>query len=448
MLRKILIANRGEVALRIIRACRDLGLETVSIYSEADKGAVQVEAADEAVCVGPGPAAESYLNIPNIISAATITGCDAIHPGYGFLAENADFAEICEQCRITFIGPRAQTITRMGDKASARDFMRGQGVPVLPGSAGVLESVAEGLELAETVGYPCLLKATAGGGGKGMRIVRSEDGFEDSFLQAQREAKAAFGNGGMYLERFVERPKHLEVQVFGDGRGRVVHLGERDCSVQRRHQKLIEETPAPTLDPETRAALHQAAVSGCQAAEYRGAGTVEFILDTRTGEFFFMEMNTRLQVEHCVTEVVSRKDLVTSQIQLAGGDFDVLPENSTNLGCAIEFRINAEDPEDGFRPCPGVIQYIERPLGPWVRVDSFARAGSQISPYYDSMIAKLIVWGETRKEAIRRSRRALGEFKIVGVKTTIAFHQEVLENARFLSGDYDTRFVAEEFGLE
>ena len=448
MLRKILVANRGEIALRIIRACRDLGVETVAVYSEADRHAVHVEAADEAVCVGAAPASESYLNIPNIISAATITGCDAIHPGYGFLSENADFAEICEQCKITFIGPRSKSITSMGDKANARDFMQRHDVPVLPGSPGVLESVAEGERVAEDVGYPILLKATAGGGGKGMRIVRDRKDFEETFLQAQREAKAAFGDGSMYLERFVERPKHLEVQVFGDGQGNVVHLGERECSVQRRHQKLIEETPAPNLDEETRQALHEAAVRGCAAAEYRGAGTVEFIFDTARGEFYFMETNTRLQVEHCVTEVVSRKDLVTSQILLAGGQADVLAENSTNLGCAIEFRINAEDPEDGFRPCPGEITHMERPQGPWVRIDSFARVGAMISPYYDSMIAKLIVWGETREEAIRRSRRALSEFKIEGLKTTISFHREVLENARFLDGSYDTRFVAEEFGLE
>jgi acetyl-CoA carboxylase biotin carboxylase subunit len=398
--------------------------------------------------VGPAPAAESYLNIPNIISAATITGADAIHPGYGFLAENADFAEICEQCNILFIGPRSATITRMGDKANARDFMKAHGVPILPGSDGVLTSLEEGRKLSEQVGFPALLKATSGGGGKGMRIVRRAEDFEATYGQAQREAKAAFGNGALYLERYVERSKHIEVQVFGDGLGNVIHLGERDCSIQRRHQKLVEETPSPSLNDATRRRMHEAAVSGCEAVKYRGAGTMEYIYDTQSGEFYFMEMNTRLQVEHCVSEVVSRKDLVTSQILLAGGNTEVLSENTRNLGCAIEFRINAEDPSDGFRPSPGTISSLERPLGPWVRVDSYARAGGQISPYYDSMIAKVIVWGEDRPEAIRRARRALGEMKIKGVKTTVEFLREVLENERFLDGNYDTQFVAEEFGLE
>lgn len=447
-MRKVLIANRGEIALRILRACQDLGLETVAVYSEADRLAAHVEAADEAVCIGAPAASESYLNIPNIISAATITGADAIHPGYGFLAENSDFAEICEECSITFIGPRSATITKMGDKANARDFMRSHGVPVLPGSDGVLQDFSEGAEVAKTIGFPILLKASAGGGGKGMRIVRSMDDLEAAFRQASNEAKAAFGNGDLYMERFVERPKHVEVQVFGMGDGRVVHLGERDCSVQRRHQKLIEEAPCSVLDEATRTALYDAALKGCQGAEYRGAGTVEFLFDPARNEFYFMEMNTRLQVEHCVTEVVTRKDLVAAQIRLARGETDVFPEIPRVEGHALEFRINAEDPEDQFRPSPGKIRRIVRPLGPWVRVDSFAREGDEISPFYDSMIAKVIVWGENRDEAIRRSRRVLSEMKIEGVKTTIGFHREVLESPRFLDGTYTTRFVAEELGLE
>jgi acetyl-CoA carboxylase biotin carboxylase subunit len=432
----------------VIRACRDLGIETVAVYSEADRGAAHVEAADEAVCVGPPEVAESYLNIPNIIAAAMITGADAIHPGYGFLSENADFAEICEECSVVFVGPRPSTINQMGDKARARDIMRACGVPVLPGSAGCIESVEEGRRLAAEVGFPVLLKASAGGGGRGMRIVRDEGGFVSAYESAQREAINAFGDGSVYVERFVERPKHVEVQVFGDGAGKVVHLGERDCSIQRRHQKLIEESPGPSLDAATRQALCQAAVLGAESCEYRGAGTVEFLLDTETSGFYFMEMNTRLQVEHCVTEMVARTDLVVAQLRLAAGDGGALPVERPNQGAAIEFRLNAEDPDDGFRPSPGRITELRFPQGPWVRVDSFVREGDEISPYYDSMIAKIIVWGENREECIRRARRALDETHVAGVKTTRSFHRDVLSNARFVEGRYDTKFVAEEYGLE
>ena len=439
MFNKILIANRGEIALRVIRTCKELGIKTVAIYSEADKDSLHVTFADEAVCIGPSPSRDSYLKIPLIISAAQITGSDAIHPGYGFLAENASFSEICADSGIKFIGPSPKMINAMGDKSFAKDTMRKNGVPVIPGSDGVIADVAEGKKVAVEVGYPVIIKASAGGGGKGMRIVWEESEFDKAYQTARTEAESAFGNGDVYIEKFLENPRHVEIQVLGDMFGNVYHYGERDCSVQRRHQKLIEESPSPIIDAETRNLMGETAVLGAKSVNYEGAGTVEFLVDKHKN-FYFMEMNTRIQVEHPVTELVYDVDLIRQQILVAAGEkIETLPRKP--LGHAIEFRINAEDPANGFRPSPGKIESLHFPGGFGVRVDSHIYHGYSIPPFYDSLIAKLIVWGKDRNHAIARGKRALEEFIVEGIKTTIPFHLQVLEDPRFVSGNFDTGFL-------
>lgn len=439
MFNKILIANRGEIALRIIRTCKELGIKTVAVYSEADRDSLHVTFADEAVCIGPPPSRDSYLKIPLVISAAQITGADAIHPGYGFLAENANFSEICQESDIKFIGPSSKMISAMGDKAFAKDTMKKNGVPVIPGSDGVIKSEAEGISLAHEIGFPVIIKASAGGGGKGMRVVWEEKDFEKALQMAKSEAESSFGNEAVYIEKFVEKPRHIEVQVMGDSHGNVYHYGERDCSVQRRHQKLIEESPSPAIDSEMRNKMGEAAVLGAKSVNYEGAGTIEFLLD-REMNFYFMEMNTRIQVEHPVTESVYGVDLIRQQILVASGEkIETLPKKPS--GHSFEFRINAEDPENGFRPSPGKIQSLHFPGGFGVRIDSHIYQSYTIPPYYDSLIAKLIVWGKNRRHAIARAKRALEEFTVEGIKTTIPFHLKVLEDERFLSGDFDTSFL-------
>ena len=439
MFNKILIANRGEIALRILRTCKELGIKTVAVYSEADKNSLHVTFADEAVCIGPPPGRDSYLKIPIIISAAQITGADAIHPGYGFLAENANFSEICAESNIKFIGPSPEMIRAMGDKAFAKDTMKKNGVPVIPGSDGVVQDPVEGKRISEEIGYPVIIKASAGGGGKGMRIVWEEKDFEKAFQTARTEAESAFGNPDVYLEKFVENPRHVEIQVLGDSFGNVYHYGERDCSVQRRHQKLIEESPSPAIDSEIRKKMGDTAIIGARAVNYEGAGTIEFLLDKHKN-FYFMEMNTRIQVEHPVTEFVYNVDLIRQQILVAAGEkIETLPKKPQ--GHSIEFRINAEDPEYGFRPSPGLIESLHYPGGFGVRIDSHIYQGYVIPPYYDSLLAKLIVWGTDRNHAILRGKRALEEFTIEGIKTTIPFHIKVLEDGKFLSGNFDTSFL-------
>jgi acetyl-CoA carboxylase, biotin carboxylase subunit len=436
---KILIANRGEIALRIIRTCKELGIKTVAIYSEADRDALHVTFADEAVCIGPPPSKDSYLKIPLIISAAQITGADAIHPGYGFLAENANFSEICGESNIKFIGPSPDMIRAMGDKAFAKETMKKTGVPVVPGSDGKIKDKSDGIGIAHEIGFPVIIKASAGGGGKGMRIVWEEGEFEKALQTAQSEAESAFGNSEIYIEKFVENPRHVEIQIMGDTFGNIYHYGERDCSIQRRHQKLIEESPSPAVDPDLRRRMGEAAVLGASSVNYEGAGTIEFLVDKHKN-FYFMEMNTRIQVEHPVTEYVKDVDLVKKQILVAAGEKIEKPSNGPH-GHSIEFRINAEDPSDGFRPSPGKIQSLHFPGGYGVRVDSHIYQAYTIPPYYDSLIAKLIVWGKNRKEAIARGRRALEEFTIEGIKTTIPFHEQVLEDKKFVSGNFDTGFL-------
>jgi len=439
LFKKILIANRGEIALRVIRTCKELGIKTVAVYSEADRESLHVTFADEAVCIGPAPSKESYLKIPSIISAAQITGADAIHPGYGFLAENADFSEICSESNIKFIGPSPEMIKAMGDKSFAKNTMKKNGVPVIPGSDGIIDDVTIGKKVAHEIGFPVIIKASAGGGGKGMRIVWEEKEFEKAFQTAQTEAEAGFGNPAVYIEKFLENPRHVEIQVMGDRYGNVYHYGERDCSVQRRHQKLIEEAPSPALDTELRNKMGDAAVLGAKSVNYEGAGTIEFLLDKHRN-FYFMEMNTRIQVEHPVTEYVWGVDLIRQQIFVAAGEkVDVLP--SQPKGHSIEFRINAEDYENNFRPSPGKITSLNLPGGFGVRVDSHIYQSYTIPPYYDSLVAKLIVWGTDRPHAIARGKRALEEFVIEGIKTTIPFHLKVLEDPRFLSGNFDTGFL-------
>ncbi len=439
MFNKILIANRGEIALRVIRTCKELGIKTVAIYSEADKDSLHVTFADEAVCIGPAPSKESYLKIPLIISAAQITGSEAIHPGYGFLAENASFSEICADSGIKFIGPSPKMINAMGDKSFAKDTMKKNGVPVIPGSDGVIYDIEEGKKVSGEIGYPVIIKASAGGGGKGMRIVWEESEFEKAFQTARTEAESAFANGDVYIEKFLENPRHIEIQVLGDMFGNVYHYGERDCSVQRRHQKLIEESPSPIIDAETRNLMGETAVLGGKSVNYEGAGTIEFLVDKHKN-FYFMEMNTRIQVEHPVTELVYDVDLIRQQILVAAGEkIETLPRKP--LGHAIEFRINAEDPANGFRPSPGKIESLHFPGGFGVRVDSHIYHGYTIPPFYDSLIAKLVVWGKDRNHAIARGRRALEEFIIEGIKTTIPFHLQVLEDPRFVSGNFDTGFL-------
>ena len=445
MFNKILIANRGEIALRIIRTCKELGIKTVAVYSEADRDSLHVTFADEAVCIGPPPSKESYLKIPLIISAAQITGSDAIHPGYGFLAENASFSEICHESEIKFIGPSPKMITAMGGKAFAKDTMKKNGVPVIPGSNGIIKSDTDGKRLAHEIGFPVIIKASAGGGGKGMRVVWEENDFDKAFQMAKTEAESAFANADVYMEKFIENPRHVEIQIIGDTFGNVHHYGERDCSVQRRHQKLIEESPSPAIDVETRNKMGEAAVLGAKSVNYEGAGTIEFLLD-KNRNFYFMEMNTRIQVEHPVTEAVYDVDLVRQQILVAAGEkIDTLPRKP--IGHSIEFRINAEDPANGFRPSPGKIQSLHFPGGFGVRVDSHIYQSYTIPPYYDSLIAKLIVWGKNRHNALARARRALEEFTVEGIKTTIPFHLKVLEDKRFLSGNFDTSFL-ENFKFE
>ena len=439
MFNKILIANRGEIALRIIRTCRELGIKTVAVYSEADKDSLHVTFADEAVCIGPPFGKDSYLKIPGIISAAQITGADAIHPGYGFLAENASFSEICEESNLKFIGPSPEMIRAMGDKSYAKETMRKNGVPVIPGSDGVVENLEQGKEFAEEIGYPVIIKASAGGGGKGMRIVWEEKDFQKAFQTAQTEAEAAFANSDVYLEKFIENPRHVEIQVMGDTHGNVYHYGERDCSIQRRHQKLLEESPSPAVDDELRSLMGEAAVKGAKSVNYEGAGTIEFLLD-KNKKFYFMEMNTRIQVEHPVTELVYDVDLVRQQILVAAKEkIETKPKKPH--GHAIEFRINAEDPKNNFRPSPGKITSLHFPGGFGVRIDSHIYQSYSIPPYYDSLIAKLIVWGKNREHAISRGKRALNEFIIEGIKTTIPFHLQVLDEERFKSGIFDTSFL-------
>ena len=440
MFKRVLIANRGEIAVRVIRACRELGIPTVAVYSQADAKSLHVRLATDAFCIGPAPSGDSYLNIPAIITTAIMTGCDAIHPGYGFMSERADFVDICEQHGIKFIGPSAESMRKMGDKATARRTMIENDVPVTPGT-GILNTIEEARTFAQKAGYPIILKATAGGGGKGMRIVRSDDELETNMILCQQEAQKFFGNPGVYAEKFLENPRHIEVQILGDAYGNVIHLGERDCSIQRRHQKLLEEAPSPAIDEKTRAEMGAAAVRAAKAIKYEGAGTCEFLLD-HDGKWYFMEMNTRVQVEHCVTEMISQVDIVREQILVAAGEKLSYTQNDIKLrGHAIECRINAEDPENGFMPCPGTIDAYLAPGGFGVRVDSHSYAGYKIPPYYDSMIGKLICWGETRNEARRRMYQALKEYVILGIKTTIPFHQQIVEDEVFISGKFNTGFI-------
>ncbi|MEA5392445.1 acetyl-CoA carboxylase biotin carboxylase subunit [Cyanobium gracile UHCC 0139] len=441
---KLLIANRGEIALRILRSCRELGIATVAVYSTVDKNALHVQLADEAVCVGEAPSSRSYLNVPNILAAATSRGADAIHPGYGFLAENADFAEKCLDHGLIFVGPSPASILAMGDKSTAKITMQRVGVPTIPGSEGLLEDPAEAATLAATMGYPVMIKATAGGGGRGMRLVPEADQLETLFRAAQGEAEAAFGNPGLYMEKFIDRPRHVEVQVLADRHGNVVHLGERDCSIQRRHQKLLEEAPSPGLDPELRRRMGEAAVAAARSIDYEGAGTVEFLVD-RSGAFYFMEMNTRIQVEHPVTEMVTGIDLIAEQLRIAGGEPISVRQDQIHItGHAIECRINAEDPRHNFRPAPGKITGWLPPGGPGVRIDSHVYTGYEIPPFYDSLIGKLIVWGVDRDHAIRRMRRALSECAVTGIPTTIEFHLALLDRQEFQRGEVWTKFVEEE----
>jgi acetyl-CoA carboxylase, biotin carboxylase subunit len=443
MFKKILIANRGEIALRIIRTCREMDIKTVAVYSTADRESLHVRFADEAVCIGDAPSKDSYLNIPRIISAAEITNADAIHPGYGFLSERSEFSAICHEYGIKFIGPTPAMIQAMGDKSTAKDTMKKAGVPTIPGSDGLLSSIEEGQKLAKKIGYPVIVKATAGGGGKGMRIINEESEFKKAWDDAKREAGAAFGNDGLYLEKFVEEPRHIEIQVVGDQYGKVCHLSERDCSIQRRHQKLVEETPSPIITQELREKMGEAAIKGAKAINYEGAGTIEFLVD-KHGNFYFMEMNTRIQVEHPITEEVTDYDLIKEQIKVAAG----VPISGTNYFpnlFAMECRINAEDPANGFRPSPGKITNLHLPGGHGIRIDSHVYAGYTIPPNYDSMIAKLIVSGQSREEVITRMKRALQEFVIEGIKTTIPFHIKLMDNPSFRSGKFTTKFLETSF---
>ena len=441
MIRKILIANRGEIAIRIIRACREMGIETVAVYSEADREALHTQLADEAVCIGPAAAKDSYLNMEQIISATMITGADAIHPGFGFLSESSQFAKLCEACHITFIGPDSDIIARLGNKAVARQTMVDAGVPVIPGCQKALTDVKEALEIAKGIGFPVIVKAVLGGGGKGMRVAYNEDEFENAFLMAQKESGLAFGDESMYLEHFVENPRHIEFQILADNYGNVIHLGERDCSVQRNHQKVIEESPSAVVDEELREKMGQAAVLAAKAAGYKNAGTIEFLLE-KDKSFYFMEMNTRIQVEHPVTEWVTGIDLIKAQIRIADGEkLKWKQEDIQITGHAIECRINAEDPSKNFRPCPGRITDMYLPGGKGVRIDSAIYSGCEVSPYYDSMITKLIVFAATRKEAIAKMHRALGEVIIEGITTNIDFLYEIMERPDYQEGDFTIQYL-------
>jgi acetyl-CoA carboxylase biotin carboxylase subunit len=441
MLKKVLIANRGEIAVRVIRTCKRLGIKTVGVFSEIDREGLHVKCADEAYCIGPARPDLSYLNIPNLLSVAQATGCDGIHPGYGFLSENPMFSELSQKCGFVFIGPPPRAIERMGQKAVARDLMQRSGVPVMPGSTGCTEDAAEGLKTARDIGFPVLVKASAGGGGRGMRMVEREEDFIGLFEMARGEAKSAFGDGRVYIEKYLINPRHIEIQIMADAHGNVLAFGERECSIQRRHQKLIEEAPSPAVPDHTRQAMAETAVKAARAINYLNAGTIEFLMDA-TGKFFFMEMNTRLQVEHPVTEMVYGHDLVELQLRVASGEkLEIRQEDLIPRGWAMECRINAEDCQNGFSPCPGRIDFYHVPGGPWVRVDSAAYNGYLVSPNYDSMVAKLAVWAPTRLEAIDRMRVALGEFKLDGILTTIPFHHFVMSQPEFRAGDFSTRFV-------
>jgi acetyl-CoA carboxylase biotin carboxylase subunit len=439
MFKKILIANRGEIALRIIRTCKEMGIKTVAVYSTADRDSLHVRFADEAVCIGPPASKDSYLNIPNIISAAEVTNADAIHPGYGFLSENAKFSAICKEYGIKFIGATADQINGMGDKSSAKETMKIAGVPTIPGSEGLVTDIKSGIKTANEIGYPVILKATAGGGGRGMRVVWKDEEFEAAWDSARQESGAAFGNDGLYLEKYIEDPRHIEIQIIGDQYGKVCHLSERDCSIQRRHQKLVEEAPSPFMTPELRERMGEAAIAGAQAVKYEGAGTVEFLVDKHRN-FYFMEMNTRIQVEHPVTEEVINFDLIKEQIKVASG-IPISGKSYTPEMCAIECRINAEDPYNNFRPSPGKITHFHSPGGHGVRVDTHVYAGYTIPSNYDSMIAKLICVAQTREEAISTMERALSEFVIEGIKTTIPFHLKLMKDPNFRAGNFTTKFM-------
>jgi acetyl-CoA carboxylase biotin carboxylase subunit len=440
MIKKLLIANRGEIAVRIIRACKELGVSTVAVYSQADEDSMHVSLADEAYCIGPPASSKSYLNIPHIISTALMAGVDAVHPGYGFLAENAGFAEICKDHNIKFVGPSTESIKAMGDKASAKKTMKENNVPTVPGT-GLVNNINDLIPWIKQVGFPVIIKATAGGGGRGMRIVRHESELENMMRLAQTEAEKAFGNNGVYVEKFLENPRHIEIQVIADSFGNVVHLGERDCSIQKRHQKLIEESPSPFITPEIREKMGQAAVNAARGINYEGAGTIEFLVDNQKN-FYFMEMNTRIQVEHPVTEMVYNVDLVKEQIRVASGERLSFARNEIKLnGHAIECRINAEDHEKNFMPCPGLIDGYIPPGGPGVRVDSHMYTNYKIPPFYDSLISKIICWGKNREEARSRMLRALDEYAITGIKTTIPFHQKVLKHEKFIQGNFNTNFI-------
>ena len=439
MFKKILIANRGEIALRIIRTCKEMGIKTVAVYSTADKDSLPVRFADEAVCIGPAESAKSYLSIPNIIAAAEITNADAIHPGYGFLSENEKFSKVCQEHDIKFIGATPEQISGMGDKANAKTTMIKAGVPCIPGSKGLLKDVADAIKNAAKVKYPVIIKATAGGGGKGMRIVWKDEDMEAAWDATRAESLAAFGNNGLYMEKYIEEPRHIEIQIAGDQFGNACHLSERDCSIQRRHQKLVEETPSPFMTPELREKMGAAAIKATKAVNYEGVGTVEFLVDKHR-EFYFMEMNTRIQVEHTITEEVINYDLIKEQIKLAAGE-KIVGGNLIPQLHAIQCRINAEDPDHNFRPSPGKIQTYHAPGGHGIRIDTHVYAGYEISPYYDSMISKLIVVAQTREEAILKMKRALGEYIIEGIKTTIPFHQKLMEDPKFNEGDFNTSFM-------
>jgi acetyl-CoA carboxylase biotin carboxylase subunit len=445
MFSKILIANRGEIALRVIRAAREMGIRTVAVYSEADRNSLHVRFADEAVCIGSAPSANSYLNIPAIISAAEITDVEAIHPGYGFLSEDAHFAEICESCKIKFIGPSPDIIRLMGDKMSAKETMRKAGIPCIPGSKSVVKTKEEALKIAKKMKYPVITKAAAGGGGRGMRICHNDVRLIGAFLTAQREAETAFGNPDVYIEKYIEKPRHIEIQILGDNHGHVVHLGERDCTIQRRHQKLLEESPSPALNAKLRKKMGEVAVKGARAVNYNNAGTIEFLLD-EDGNFYFMEMNTRIQVEHPVTEMVTGIDLIKEQLKISGGKKLSFKQDKIKFtGSAIEARIYAEDPDNDFMPSPGKIVTYNAPGGPGIRVDSHIYSGYDISPYYDSMIGKLVAYGSSRMEAIKIMQRALEEYVVEPIKTTIPFHKKVFSNPSFLRGNISTSFVDELF---
>lgn len=442
MIKKLLIANRGEIAVRIIRACKELGIETVAVFSEADRDALHVQMADEAYCIGPTASKDSYLNVTNIVSVAKLTGTDAIHPGYGFLAENADFAELCEECNVIFVGPTASAISKMGTKDVARETMKSAGVPIVPGSQGIVKDLDDAVSTAASIGYPVIIKATAGGGGKGIRVARTEEELINGVTITQQEAAQNFGNPGVYLEKFIEDFRHVEIQVLADQHGNTIHLGERDCSIQRRMQKLLEETPSPALNADIREQMGEAAVKAAEAVEYTGAGTVEFIYDYNEEKFYFMEMNTRIQVEHPVTEMVTGVDLIKEQIKVASDEkLSLTQEDVVYEGWAIECRINAENPEKNFMPSAGEIKMYLPPGGLGVRVDSAAYPGYVIPPYYDSMIAKVITYGKTREEAIAKMKRALQEFVIEGVYTTIPFHLRLLEHETFVSSNFNTKFL-------